>query len=59
MKKILVTGAAGQIGSELVPTLREKYGPGNVVGAGHRSALPDDVVQGGPNTTVDVTDYAQ
>ena len=31
MPKILVTGAAGQIGSELVVALRERYGDGSVV----------------------------
>ncbi|NIR42876.1 MAG: L-threonine 3-dehydrogenase [Gemmatimonadetes bacterium] len=31
MKRILVTGALGQIGSELVPALREKHGSDNVV----------------------------
>lgn len=31
MKKILVTGALGQIGSELVAALRKKYGAANVV----------------------------
>ena len=31
MKKILVTGAFGQIGSELVPALQNKYGKENVV----------------------------
>ena len=30
-KKILVTGALGQIGSELVPALQERAGAGNVV----------------------------
>jgi len=31
MKKILVMGSAGQIGSELVPALREIYGQDNVI----------------------------
>jgi nucleoside-diphosphate-sugar epimerase len=30
-KKIMVTGAAGQIGSELIPILRKKYGDENVL----------------------------
>jgi len=30
-KKIMVTGAAGQIGSELTPILRERYGDNNVL----------------------------
>ncbi len=33
MKRILVTGALGQIGSELVPKLREIYGNENVIGS--------------------------
>ena len=55
MTRILVTGAAGQIGSELVPALREKYGGDSVVAAGHRTPLPDDVRDGGPSITLDVT----
>jgi len=31
MDKVLVTGAAGQIGSELIPALREKYGADRVI----------------------------
>src|SRR5260370_20391850 len=31
MKTILVTGALGQIGAELVPALRERYGTGRVI----------------------------
>ena len=54
MKKILVTGAAGQIGSELVPALRERYGPGNVVAAGHATPLPREVRDSGPHTSIDV-----
>lgn len=35
MKKILVTGAFGQIGSELVPALQKKHGKENVIAMGH------------------------
>ncbi|MCH9036244.1 MAG: NAD-dependent epimerase/dehydratase family protein [Chloroflexi bacterium] len=59
MKRILVTGAAGQIGSELVPALREIYGEGNVIAAAHRTPLPDDIVSSGPSTCIDVTSYDQ
>ena len=38
MKRILVTGALGQIGSELVPALRERYGRENVVASDIRMA---------------------
>lgn len=37
MKKIIVTGAFGQIGSELVPALQKKYGKNAVVAVGHRN----------------------
>ncbi|MFO8109423.1 MAG: NAD-dependent epimerase/dehydratase family protein [Thermoplasmata archaeon] len=40
-EKILVTGPFGQIGSELVPRLQEKYGKDSVVALGHRN-IPDD-----------------
>ena len=59
MKNILVTGAAGQIGSELVPALRQRFGNDHVVAAAHHTALPSDIATTGPTTMVDVTDYKQ
>jgi nucleoside-diphosphate-sugar epimerase len=41
MKKILVTGAFGQIGSELVPALQKKYGKETVIALGHKTIPPD------------------
>ena len=55
MEKILVTGAFGQIGSELVPALQEKYGIDNVVALGHRH-VPTDFK--GIVERADVTDKA-
>lgn len=59
MNRILVTGASGQIGSELVPALRERYGGGNVVAGIHSQELTDEVRLGGPSVHVDVTDRSQ
>ena len=55
-RKVLVTGATGQIGSELVPELRRIHGGENVVCGVHRRPLPDDLKNSGPFETVDVTD---
>lgn len=56
MKRILVTGATGQIGSALVPALRKKYGSDHVVAAGHKKMPQQALVEEGPYTTLDVTD---
>ena len=48
MRRILVIGAAGQIGSELVPFLREKYGNDNVIATGRKTPLPDVIKKSGP-----------
>lgn len=56
MTKILVTGATGQIGSELTLVLREKYGNENVIAAGHKRMPASKLVASGPFVSVDVTD---
>ncbi len=59
MKRILVTGASGQVGPELVLALRDSYGADNVIAAGHTRALPAEIRETGPHTRVDVTDYEE
>lgn len=54
MKKILVTGSLGQIGSELVTHLRNMYGNDNVVATDIRKVEGNAVVEGGPFETLDV-----
>lgn len=54
MDKILVIGAAGQIGSELIFSLRKIYGNDNVVGSDKRSDLPAELLNSGPFETLDV-----
>ncbi|MBQ12015.1 MAG: hypothetical protein CMJ45_10755 [Planctomyces sp.] len=56
MGRILVTGASGQIGSELVPALRERYGNDNVAAAGHTAPLTREIMESGLSTWLDVTD---
>jgi nucleoside-diphosphate-sugar epimerase len=53
-KRILVTGATGQIGSELTIALRDKYGRDNVVAAGHKRA-PSEALKSGPYEIVDTS----
>jgi len=54
MKKILITGALGQIGSELLPKLRQLYGTSNVIGTDIRK--PEGELGEGPFEVVDVLD---
>lgn len=56
MKRILVTGATGQIGSELVPALRKRYGPENVIAAGHKAEPDRELLEGGHFCSLDVRD---
>ena len=57
MKKILIIGATGQIGSELSMELRSRYGNDNVVvGYIHDSEPKGILKESGPCEVVDVTD---
>jgi len=55
--RILITGATGQIGSELTPALRQRYGRDNVIAGTYRKP-PDGALREGPAEAVDVTDPA-
>jgi nucleoside-diphosphate-sugar epimerase len=55
MEKFLVTGACGQIGSELTLALRERYGNENVVATGHKTKPGEKLCASGPFEFIDVT----
>ncbi len=59
MPKILVTGALGQIGSELVPALRDKYGVENVVASDLRMMPTRASFTEGPYEHIDCTQVQQ
>ncbi|MEN8150436.1 MAG: NAD-dependent epimerase/dehydratase family protein [Planctomycetota bacterium] len=55
-KRILITGAAGQIGSELTYALRERYGADQVVVTDLRSDAGEALKETGPFEPLDVLD---
>jgi nucleoside-diphosphate-sugar epimerase len=55
MKRILVTGAGGQVGTELVPALRTVYGETAVLATDVREPSPD-LREGGPWSRLDCMD---
>jgi nucleoside-diphosphate-sugar epimerase len=55
MKKILVTGSVGQIGSELTIELRKIYGNENVVAGGRRTKPSKELLESGPFEIADCT----
>ncbi|NLB22167.1 MAG: L-threonine 3-dehydrogenase [Clostridium sp.] len=59
MKKILVTGALGQIGTELVLKLREIYGTDQVIASGRRRHEDNIACTTGPFEVLDVSDKAR
>jgi len=55
-KRVLVTGATGQIGSELIVELRSKYGNDEVVAVGHKRQPSEAVRNSGPFELGDTSD---
>lgn len=54
MKHILVTGAVGQIGSELTIALRQKFGNDNVIATGRKTKPSENLLESGPFEYMDV-----
>jgi len=59
MKNILILGAAGQIGSELVPYLRSRYGADHVVASDVNSNCCPALADGGPFITCNALDASK
>jgi nucleoside-diphosphate-sugar epimerase len=57
MKRILITGASGQIGTPLTLFLRDRYGGDEVVAACHVTKPCPDLIDSGPCVTVEVRDF--
>ncbi|MGR9073645.1 MAG: NAD-dependent epimerase/dehydratase family protein, partial [Gammaproteobacteria bacterium] len=55
-RRILITGATGQIGTELTAALRERYGADAVVAAGHKTRPDEAFSASGPFCLFDVRD---
>lgn len=55
MKNILITGASGQIGSDLTIELRRLFGNNNVIASDIKPGTPE-IMENGPFETVDVMD---
>ena len=56
IRKILVTGSVGQIGSELTLALRRRYGGDNVIACGRKTRPSKELEESGPFEWMDVTD---
>jgi nucleoside-diphosphate-sugar epimerase len=55
IKKILVTGSVGQIGSELTLELRRQYGAENVIATGRKTKPSEELRSSGPFHFIDVS----
>jgi len=56
MGNLLVTGGTGQIGTELIPFLRARFGNERVVATGHRKKPSEEILAAGPFAVLDVRD---
>jgi len=56
MKRFMVTGAAGQIGSELTLALRQRYGGENVLATDIKTQINPKLLDSGPFECVNVVD---
>lgn len=56
MRKILITGSLGQIGTELTMFLREQYGNDNVIASDLANNGPENVLTSGPFESLDILD---
>lgn len=59
MKKVLITGALGQIGSELVVEMRKIYGDQNIIASSKSAEDNPKVMESGPFELVDVLEPQQ
>jgi nucleoside-diphosphate-sugar epimerase len=59
MKKILIVGSAGQIGSELTLALREEFGGDNVIAGIRKTAPSPKLTETGPCEVVDAMNREQ
>ena len=59
MNRVLVTGAVGQIGTELVQALRMKHGRDNVIAAGHKTKPTKEFTDSGPFEYLNILDRNQ
>ncbi|MBD3168345.1 MAG: NAD-dependent epimerase/dehydratase family protein [candidate division Zixibacteria bacterium] len=56
MKRILITGAVGQIGSELTMEMRKRYGAENVIATGRKTKPSKELEESGPFHFINVND---
>lgn len=56
MRKILIVGAAGQIGSELIPYLQKQYGFDNVIASDIKKEMVDNISKFSHAVTLDALD---